>query len=244
MKVGNKKLKECYLCCVTLGKSFYLVDYHFSHLKSWDDSKSSINYLAIFCVFIPFLLEIRSQTRKHQWKSKQLLCVGYTQADHILPATPVCCWFLCISPHQNVAMPACLWIIIGCLRSLQTEQLKQENLTHLLSGPSQREFNRPRFGPKRTRINFDPYFNISLLLSPLAPSSVFSAFEEEKKQAEEAVACEHLGFPCEGRAQGLRWKDQAAHHKLLGQQNCGLYDLFISPFGSLVPTCRYWQLQP
>lgn len=64
MKVGNKELKERYLCCVTLGKSFYLADYHFSHLKSWDDSKSSINYLAIFCVFIPFLFKIRSQTQE------------------------------------------------------------------------------------------------------------------------------------------------------------------------------------
>lgn len=186
--------------------------------------------------------KLEVKPRKYQWKSKQLLCVGYTQADHILPATPVCCWFLCISAHQNVAMPACLWIIIGCLCSLQTEQLKQESLTYLLSGPSQRKFNRPRFGPKRTRNIFDPYFNISLLLSPLAPSSVFSSFEEEKKQAEEAVASEHLVFPSEGRAHGLRWKDQAARHKLLGQQNRGLYDLFISPFSFLVPTCRFWQL--
>lgn len=49
------------------------------------------------------------------------------------------------------------------------------------------------------------------------------------------MASEHLVFPSEGRAHGLRWKDQAARHKLLGQQNRGLYDLFISPFSFLAP---------
>lgn len=173
-----------------------------------------------------------------------MLCVGRTRADHILPATPVCCWFLCIFSHQNVARPACLWIIIAVF-ALRRQSSSNRKAWHIYYLALPREsFTGPRFEPKRTRINFDPYFDISLLSSPLALAPVFSPFEKEKKQAEEAVASEHLGFPWEGRAHGLRWKDQAARHKLLGQQNRGLYDPFISPFSSLVATCRFWQLQP
>lgn len=232
------------ICCVTLSKSFYLADYRFSHLKSWDDSKSSINYLAIFCVFIPFLFEIRSQTQEASTEIKTAaLRRPHTSRPHLASNSSL----LLVSMHffPSDCSQACMFMDHQCcLCSSQTEQLKQESLAHLLSGPSQREFNRPRFEPKRTRINFDPYFDISLLSSPLALAPVFSPFEEEKKQAEEAVASEHLGFPWEGRTHGLRWKDQAARHKLLGQENRGLYDPFISPFSSLLPTCRFWQLQP
>lgn len=146
------------ICCVTLNKSFYLADYHFSHLKSWDDSKNSIYYLAIFCVFILFLFKIRNQNQESSTEIKTAaLHRPHTSKPHLASNSSL----LLVSVHffPSECSQACMFMDHHCcLCSSQTEQLKQESLAHLLSDPSQREFNRPPIWTKENQNQFRPLF--------------------------------------------------------------------------------------